>query len=68
MPKARKIRKVAARKAPAKKKAPYSHPLHHVNWQFVAIVAMVVVTLLFIILISYMSTIRSAAAAGSINL
>lgn len=65
MPKARRKTKT---RAAVKKRVAYSHPMHHVNWQFVALVAMVVVALLFIILLSYMSTIRSAVSAGNIAL
>lgn len=69
MPKARsKAKPKTKAKAAIKKKAVYSHPMHHVNWRFVAIVAMVVVALLFVILLSYMSTIRTAVASGSISL
>lgn len=63
-----KARRKAKTKSPARKKAVYSHPMHHVNWRFVAITAMVVVALLFVILLSYMSTVRTAAASGMFGL
>ncbi len=61
-----KKKKTASKKAKHVVNKPYTHHMHHINWPFVAVVAMVVATLLFIILLSYMGTIREAVMTGNL--